>query len=518
MVDDMFSKSDHLLRIINEDARPLTTSATGGLYAAVGAASPRAAAAVELSSSGSSSPSPVLCDSYTSSSSSSSYSSSPSPASTSHLPDYSSLNRYHMDRTSSKRRLRRKLSGSSSGSSAAGELGDFICSLSHHSLNSMRRICLLLIGLFLLVQLFNYVFYVSNRSSLFSMSYFKDVYEYRLGAEAPRHDLDPYRNASAAGVYENVVLSGGNVSAAGNASRRGPFRRLVDLVNLTAEAELTERDLERHEHDGEFERALFEVREALASAYESIDAPVEYCSNNETQIEGFLNSRDILARINLTGLVTFYADSLADAQAKKDEEKKDQEGLRRMNEGLERLGKRLVKGRGGKILKKKDFERLRLAQQTTTTTSTTPASTTTTTLDPLLLKNELYLLKTSKNFSLLNVSSDVFGYDGGRVQLGGFWRPRGCQSNFKLGVIIPYRDRLAHLKVLLNYLHLVLQRQLIEYRIFVVEPTTPLDIPFNKGRIMNSAYLEALKLNPDIDCFVFHVSYRASIDLDLNAK
>lgn len=43
-----------------------------------------------------------------------------------------------------------------------------------------------------------------------------------------------------------------------------------------------------------------------------------------------------------------------------------------------------------------------------------------------------------------------------------------------------------------------------DYRIFVVEPTTPLNVRFNKGRVMNAAYLEALKIDPNIDCFIFH--------------
>lgn len=43
-----------------------------------------------------------------------------------------------------------------------------------------------------------------------------------------------------------------------------------------------------------------------------------------------------------------------------------------------------------------------------------------------------------------------------------------------------------------------------EYQIFVVEPTTPLKVRFNKGRVMNAAYLEALKMRSKIDCFIFH--------------
>ncbi len=87
---------------------------------------------------------------------------------------------------------------------------------------------------------------------------------------------------------------------------------------------------------------------------------------------------------------------------------------------------------------------------------------------------------------------------------GGHWKPKECISNYKIAIIIPYRDRLPHLKVLLYYLHMILQRQLHDYRIFVVEPTTPLNVRFNKGRVMNAAFLEALKTDDKIDCFIFH--------------
>ena len=49
-----------------------------------------------------------------------------------------------------------------------------------------------------------------------------------------------------------------------------------------------------------------------------------------------------------------------------------------------------------------------------------------------------------------------------------------------------------------------LQRQLLDYRIYVVEPTSPLYTNFNKGRVYNSGFLEALKHEPDIDCVIFH--------------
>ena len=61
--------------------------------------------------------------------------------------------------------------------------------------------------------------------------------------------------------------------------------------------------------------------------------------------------------------------------------------------------------------------------------------------------------------------------------------------NYKIAVIIPFRNRLPQLKTLLYYLHMILQTQLLDYRIFVVEPTSPPEVRFNKGRVMNSVIL-----------------------------
>lgn len=87
---------------------------------------------------------------------------------------------------------------------------------------------------------------------------------------------------------------------------------------------------------------------------------------------------------------------------------------------------------------------------------------------------------------------------------GGKWKPKDCNNELKIAIIIAYRDRLPHLKTQLYFLHLLLQRQKRYYRIFVVEPTTPAHLDFNKGRVYNAAYLEALKIDPQINCFIFH--------------
>lgn len=52
---------------------------------------------------------------------------------------------------------------------------------------------------------------------------------------------------------------------------------------------------------------------------------------------------------------------------------------------------------------------------------------------------------------------------------GGTFKPANCVARYRICIIIPYRDREAHLKSLLHYLHPILQRQELEYRIIVVE-------------------------------------------------
>ena len=55
------------------------------------------------------------------------------------------------------------------------------------------------------------------------------------------------------------------------------------------------------------------------------------------------------------------------------------------------------------------------------------------------------------------------------IQPGGLWRPTACVARHRVAVIIPYRDRWEHLMILLSHLHPILERQQLDYRIFVVE-------------------------------------------------
>ena len=55
------------------------------------------------------------------------------------------------------------------------------------------------------------------------------------------------------------------------------------------------------------------------------------------------------------------------------------------------------------------------------------------------------------------------------IQPGGAWRPTHCRPRHRVAIIIPFRDRDFHLRVLLNHLHPFMMTQLVDYRIFVAE-------------------------------------------------
>ena len=51
---------------------------------------------------------------------------------------------------------------------------------------------------------------------------------------------------------------------------------------------------------------------------------------------------------------------------------------------------------------------------------------------------------------------------------GGHFKPSSCTSRSKVAIILPYRNREQQLKIFLNYMHPILQRQQLEYQIYVV--------------------------------------------------
>ncbi|KAM4586471.1 beta-1,4-galactosyltransferase 1 [Fundulus diaphanus] len=98
------------------------------------------------------------------------------------------------------------------------------------------------------------------------------------------------------------------------------------------------------------------------------------------------------------------------------------------------------------------------------------------------------------------VSLEQIKKDNPNVQLGGRFRPRDCLALQKVAIIIPFRKRDEHLKFWLYYLHPILQRQQLDYGVYVINQDG--DEIFNRAKLLNVGYMEALK-EYDYNCFVF---------------
>jgi len=55
------------------------------------------------------------------------------------------------------------------------------------------------------------------------------------------------------------------------------------------------------------------------------------------------------------------------------------------------------------------------------------------------------------------------------LDIGGSWEPALCVARHRIAIIVPFRDREEHLQAFLNLIHPMLQRQLLQYTIFVAE-------------------------------------------------
>nr|XP_033799335.1 beta-1,4-galactosyltransferase 4 isoform X3 [Geotrypetes seraphini] len=79
--------------------------------------------------------------------------------------------------------------------------------------------------------------------------------------------------------------------------------------------------------------------------------------------------------------------------------------------------------------------------------------------------------------------------------------PSECRSLQRVAILIPYRNREKHLLYLLKHLHPFLQRQQLDYAIYIIHQAG--NGRFNRGKLLNVGYLEALK-EEKWDCFIFH--------------
>ncbi|XP_006143293.2 beta-1,4-galactosyltransferase 1 [Tupaia chinensis] len=98
------------------------------------------------------------------------------------------------------------------------------------------------------------------------------------------------------------------------------------------------------------------------------------------------------------------------------------------------------------------------------------------------------------------VDLDLVAATNPAVKTGGRHTPKDCISPHKVAIIIPFRNRQEHLKYWLYYLHPVLQRQQLDYGIYVINQAG--ETMFNRAKLLNVGFREALK-DYDYNCFVF---------------
>ncbi|XP_051922618.1 beta-1,4-galactosyltransferase 3 [Hippocampus zosterae] len=87
------------------------------------------------------------------------------------------------------------------------------------------------------------------------------------------------------------------------------------------------------------------------------------------------------------------------------------------------------------------------------------------------------------------------------VERGGRYRPANCEARHRTAVVIPHRHREHHLRFLLYYLHPFLQRQQLNYAIYVIHQAG--SYTFNRAKLMNAGFREAMR-EEDWDCLFFH--------------
>ncbi|XP_021232125.1 beta-1,4-galactosyltransferase 3, partial [Numida meleagris] len=87
------------------------------------------------------------------------------------------------------------------------------------------------------------------------------------------------------------------------------------------------------------------------------------------------------------------------------------------------------------------------------------------------------------------------------VQPGGRYQPQTCEPRSRTAVIVPHRNRETHLGHLLYYLHPFLQRQQLQYGIYVVHQAG--NSTFNRAKLLNVGVKEALK-DEEWDCLFLH--------------
>lgn len=100
-----------------------------------------------------------------------------------------------------------------------------------------------------------------------------------------------------------------------------------------------------------------------------------------------------------------------------------------------------------------------------------------------------------------NKCNNLSTINGGSVKHGGHWEPVNCSNPDTVAILVPFRKRPEQLKVFLSHMHPIFQRQLLSYRVFVIEQVG--QARFNKGAIYNIGFTKSLSYG-DFSCYIFH--------------
>lgn len=133
-------------------------------------------------------------------------------------------------------------------------------------------------------------------------------------------------------------------------------------------------------------------------------------------------------------------------------------------------------------------------------------------LIPKKLKTRIKIFKYPSNFNATTDQINSYNINNYNQTSTGRWKPNTCKSRHRVAIIIPYKNRLDNLNYFLTHMHPFLQRQELEYQIFVVEQSN--DQLFNKGVLMNAGFLEVMNITSydlslnnltfQFDCVIFH--------------
>lgn len=88
-----------------------------------------------------------------------------------------------------------------------------------------------------------------------------------------------------------------------------------------------------------------------------------------------------------------------------------------------------------------------------------------------------------------------------QLSAGGHSAPADCRARSRVAIIVPYRDRDAHLRIFVHNLHAFLQQQQLDYSIFIIEQIA--NQTFNRAKLMNVGFVEANRLY-NWQCYIFH--------------